>query len=77
MSFECTCTALRRRPSKQPLICLCCLHARWAVPLIWTPIVLACIAWSFQLSGTHCANTLLLVCLGVALWQLLEYSIHR
>ena len=50
---------------------------RWVVPLVWTPIVLACIARAFLVPGVLAATTFLLVCLGVALWQLLEYSIHR
>ena len=47
------------------------------MPLVWTPIVLACIARAFLVPGVLAATTFLLVCLGVALWQLLEYSIHR
>ena len=56
---------------------LAAAHPRWVVPLVWTPIVLACIGRAFHASTLPRAATALLVCAGALLWQLLEYSIHR
>lgn len=44
---------------------------------MWGPIVLACLASAFRTDSLHRAATAALVLCGVALWELLEYSIHR
>ncbi|KAK9916382.1 hypothetical protein WJX75_002065 [Coccomyxa subellipsoidea] len=49
----------------------------WVVPLIWVPIILACLRRAFLGSHKHCTQPMLLVAAGVLLWQLLEYCIHR
>lgn len=50
---------------------------RWVVPLIWVPIILACLRRAFLGSHLHYSQPMLLVAAGVLLWQLLEYCIHR
>ena len=50
---------------------------RWVVPLIWVPIILACLRRSFLDSQMQWPQLALLVAAGVLLWQLLEYCIHR
>lgn len=48
----------------------------WAIPLIWLPVV----GWSLSRSikmGHTVVDVVLVVALGVLLWTLVEYSLHR
>lgn len=47
----------------------------WVVPLLWTPALVWCLARTVLSHGF--ATSGLLVVMGVLMWQLLEYSIHR
>ena len=52
----------------------CC---RWMVPALWGPAVLVCLAQALSKQEQHWVVCLLFVGIGVLLWQLLEYCIHR
>ncbi|KAH1041208.1 hypothetical protein GLYMA_09G026800v4 [Glycine max] len=48
----------------------------WAIPVIWLPVVCWFIHNSVQM-GLSCPHLALLVVLGIFVWTLLEYSLHR
>ncbi|RDX72269.1 Dihydroceramide fatty acyl 2-hydroxylase FAH2, partial [Mucuna pruriens] len=48
----------------------------WAIPVIWLPVVCWFIYNSIQM-GLSCPHLALLVVLGILIWTLLEYSLHR
>ena len=50
---------------------------RWMVPALWGPAVLLCLAQSLSTQEQHWVFSLSFVGMGVLLWQLLEYCIHR
>lgn len=47
----------------------------WIVPLLWTPALVWCLAHSLASRGVTAGVGL--VGVGLLMWQLLEYSIHR
>lgn len=50
---------------------------RWTVPLIWLPISAAMLWISAAWYGTSLPQLALLFPIGVLVWQLFEYSVHR
>ncbi|KRH11815.2 hypothetical protein GLYMA_15G132500v4 [Glycine max] len=48
----------------------------WAIPVIWLPVVCWFIYKSIRM-GLSCPHLALLVVLGIFVWTLLEYSLHR
>lgn len=48
----------------------------WAVPVIWLPIVCWCISLSIQMGHTL-PQIALLVVIGIFVWTLIEYTLHR
>lgn len=50
---------------------------RWVVPLVWLPFFSACMAYAHTVYGAPPAALPIYLAVGVVLWQLLEYMIHR
>lgn len=51
----------------------------WVVPLIWLPVALLCLFVSLHSRGMQhsLVESGLFVALGILLWQLIEYGLHR
>jgi sterol desaturase/sphingolipid hydroxylase (fatty acid hydroxylase superfamily) len=49
----------------------------WHVVAIWVPVALGSFAWTFQKPGAAAGPALGLFALGVFVWTLLEYVLHR
>lgn len=47
-----------------------------AVPIVWIPVVLGCVVWAFTI-GVAWWLTAAMFALGVAIWSITEYSLHR
>ncbi|CAJ2657906.1 unnamed protein product [Trifolium pratense] len=48
----------------------------WAIPVIWLPVVCWFVYNSIQM-GLSCPHIAMMVVLGVFVWTLLEYTLHR
>ncbi|XP_058723626.1 dihydroceramide fatty acyl 2-hydroxylase FAH1-like [Vicia villosa] len=48
----------------------------WAIPVIWLPVVCWFVYNSVQM-GLSCPHIALMVVLGILVWTLLEYTLHR
>lgn len=48
----------------------------WAIPVIWLPVVCWLISVSARM-GLACPHITVLVVLGIFVWTLIEYSLHR
>ncbi|KAK7331300.1 hypothetical protein VNO77_25522 [Canavalia gladiata] len=48
----------------------------WAIPVIWLPVVCWSVYNSIQM-GLSCPHVALLVVLGIFIWTLIEYTLHR
>lgn len=48
----------------------------WVIPLIWLPVVCWCISMSAR-KGLTLPHIVLMVILGIFIWTLMEYSLHR
>ncbi|XP_042512515.1 dihydroceramide fatty acyl 2-hydroxylase FAH1 [Macadamia integrifolia] len=48
----------------------------WAIPLIWLPVVLWSISKSIRM-GLALPKVALLIAVGILVWTLLEYTLHR
>ncbi|KEH37077.1 fatty acid 2-hydroxylase-like protein [Medicago truncatula] len=48
----------------------------WAIPVIWLPVVCWFVYNSIQM-GLSCPHIALMVVLGIFVWTLLEYTLHR
>ncbi|XP_024022798.1 dihydroceramide fatty acyl 2-hydroxylase FAH1-like [Morus notabilis] len=50
--------------------------AWWVIPLVWLPVVCYTISMSVRMGHT-CSEIAVMVAVGVFIWTLLEYSLHR
>lgn len=48
----------------------------WVVPVIWLPVACYCASISVRMGLTH-PHVALMVVLGIFIWTLLEYTLHR
>src|ERR1044072_6043459 len=64
------------------LLCCLCLDqlftrtAWWVIPIVWVPVASWFISTSVK-AELPCPRVALLVLLGIFLWTLAEYSLHR
>ncbi len=49
----------------------------WHVPLIWTPVAVACVVLTLRQPTATVPTTIGVLAVGIAAWTLLEYLLHR
>lgn len=51
--------------------------AWWVIPLIWVPVTLMIFLYSILYQGMNLGNAIVCYLIGIFLWSLLEYILHR